>query len=137
MGLEIYLAGPWADRHLMPEIASKFEAIGCVCTHKWWEIEDVDEVERTPALLRKQAEMDRDGVEKAKLMILINSSKSEGKAVEQGIAIANHIPIIAVGKRGEFSKNVFHYLPLYFWSESIEAVLPVVDFIANIVNNFE
>jgi nucleoside 2-deoxyribosyltransferase len=120
--MNIYLAGPWAERELMPGYASKLEAAGHTITHKWWEVEvEVDEEQwRDPTMLQEQAFLDVAGVVSADVVVLINSQKSEGKAVEQGIAIAHGIPILAVGVRGTVSKNVFHYLPCYEWVETLD-----------------
>lgn len=130
LSTKIYIAAPWVDREKMEEIATLFEGNGCTITHRWWNVENIPEVERTPSLMKKQAEMDLNGVLEADAVVLINSVKSEGKAVEQGIALAKRIPIIAVGKRGEHSKNVFHYLPLYHWVEDVNAALIIMNFIS-------
>jgi nucleoside 2-deoxyribosyltransferase len=118
---KLYIAAPWIDRERMPEIAAKFEAEGHIITHKWWEFEDTQESESTHDRLQEQAINDLDGVSRADILILINSSKSEGKAVEQGIALAHALPIIAVGKLGDgTSKNVFHHLDNYVWVNTVE-----------------
>lgn len=133
MSTKIYLAAPWIDKDKMEEIALRFEAIDCVITHRWWNVENLEEVERTPKLMKQQARWDVDGVENADAVVLINSAKSEGKAVEQGIAIAKNIPIIAVGKRGEHSKNVFHYLPIYHWVKNIDEALTIMEFVTELL----
>lgn len=118
--MNLYLAAPWADRAQMGAISTQFEQAGHRITHKWWECEDVPEDQKNDALHRWHATLDRDGVLRADRLILINTSKSEGKAVEQGIAMTANIPIIAVGKLGGISKNVFHYLPDYTWVDYVE-----------------
>jgi len=72
--------------------------------------------------LRGHAQDDFRGAASAEALILLSSAKSEGKATEQGIALAKGIPIIAVGKRGEFS-NIFHYLHNYRWVASVEEAI--------------
>ena len=124
--MKIYIAAPWKFRAEMPFIAGKFEQIGCEITRKWWEAEDTPEHERSIETLREQAEQDVLGVTDANLVVVINSAKSEGKALEQGVAVAQRKPIIIVGKRGEFSQNVFHYLKLYKWVESLDQALEIV-----------
>lgn len=116
----IYLAAPWKDLDQMPAIADQIEALGHQITHKWWLAESVPEVHRTPEFLKQMAALDTAGVKAAKLVVLINSAKSEGKSLEQGIAIADGKPIVAVGKIGEHSKNVFHYLPNYLWVTTLD-----------------
>lgn len=70
--------------------------------------------------LELQALKDLQGVLKANLLIVLNTAKSEGKATEQGIAIADGKPIIAVGERGVVTSNIFHYLMNYRWVKTIE-----------------
>lgn len=121
MTTKIYIASQWVERARMPEVAKQFEDSGFSITHKWWETEGG--WEKSPDELRKQAEHDVEGVLSADAVVLVNTGKSEGKAVEQGIAIAAGKPIIAIGTRGEFSLNVFHYLPLYTWVSSVEQAI--------------
>lgn len=123
MGRLIYIAAPWAEREKLPAIAAQFEAAGHEITWKWWETDDIPEGGDREAELREQAENDFWGVFKCETLILINSAKSEGKAVEQGIALASGIPIIAVGERGLMSLNVFHYMDDYTWKPTVEEAL--------------
>ncbi len=125
--MNIYIAAPWAHRAQMPAIATKFEDAGHEITHKWWEVEDVPEDTRSEEALRDQAILDVEGVLNGEVMVLINSAKSEGKALEQGIAIASGKEIYAVGQRGEHSKNVFHYLDNYTWFNTVEDVIEVME----------
>lgn len=124
--MRIYIAAPWADKDQMPRIAAAFEAAGQEITHKWWEVENLPEAERSPELLRNQADSDVQGVVDAKVLVLLNTSKSEGKATEQGIAIGLDKPIVAVGKLGALSQNVFHYLPRYHWVDDIPSAIQAV-----------
>jgi nucleoside 2-deoxyribosyltransferase len=124
----IYIAAPWKDKALMPEIAAKFEAAGHKITWKWWATDDIAEGNRNEDALQTQALNDVNGVLDADVLVLINTAKSEGKAVEQGIAIASGIPIIAVGKRGDgTSLNVFHYLSVYDWTEDVEGAIVLLE----------
>ena len=123
----IYIAAPWRDKELMPDIATKFEQAGHQITHKWWLVEDTPESERNFDLLQAQAGLDFCGVEAANFLILINSAKSEGKAVEQGIALGLGKSIIAIGKLGAHSKNVFHYMSNYTWVDTITDALKVLE----------
>lgn len=123
MGRLIYIAAPWKDKDLMPDIASKFEADGHTISWKWWQTDDIPEGQGRETQLREQAENDFWGVFKCETLILINSAKSEGKAVEQGIALACGIPIYAVGERGTTSMNVFHYMEDYVWTPTVDACL--------------
>ncbi len=117
--MKIYLAAPWNTWSAMPEIAAQFEAAGHAITHRWWEHENnlTDADFDNPSHLNSLedcAANDFMGVINADTLIIINSSKSEGKAAEMGIAIARFIPIILVGKR----TNIMHFIP---------SVMPVKD----------
>lgn len=126
--MRIYLAAPWIDREKMPELAAIFQEAGHEITHPWWHTPDIPEGDwANHEELTKQAQKDKRGVEEAQLVVVFNTAKSEGKAVEQGIAIALRKIIIAVGKRGEVSKNVFHYLPNYVWTETVNDALDVLN----------
>lgn len=135
MAMKVYIAAPFIEKDRMPEISKRLEGMGLEVTHKWWQVEGLanEDEKCSPLEMRKHAELDRDGVKAADLVLLINSSKSEGKAVEQGIALANNIPIIAVGKLGEHSKNVFHYMGLYHWVDDIDKAYTVIEFIEGVV----
>ena len=116
----IYVAAPWIARAEAKEFANVLHEIGYEITMNWWDYESEargleKDTENYAKFLHMCATKDLRGVRTADAVVLMNSSKSEGKAVEQGIAIALGIPIIAIGKLGEHSQNVFHYLPLYHW----------------------
>lgn len=129
--MKIYLAAPFKDRAIMQAAyADTIEAKGHTITHKWWNTEDVAEAVRTDLFNRERASEDVQGVLDCDLMILINSAKSEGKALEQGIAIAEGKPIIAIGKRGEHSQNVFHYLSNYIWVDDLFQALTTLNIVA-------
>lgn len=125
--MKIYIAAPWKDRALAAEAAALVETEGWLVTHKWWIKENKNEDLSKPltesynsAFLRECAEEDIRAVQRADVVLLLDTQKSEGKAVEQGIAIAEDIPIFAVGKLGSQSMNVFHHLPLYIWFDTVE-----------------
>lgn len=133
----IYIAAPWADREKMPEISKRFEDEGHGITWKWWLTEDIKESARTFEALQEQAFNDVKGVVDAQLVVLLNNAKSEGKAFETGLAVAQRKPIIAVGKLGAFSLNVFHYLPSFKWVDSVDEALDVLRTIDWLVKNGE
>jgi hypothetical protein len=116
--MKVYVASPWSDRNLAATFAERLEARGVEITHKWW-LKEGDYEEITPEFARECAEKDFFGVYDADCLLLINTSLSEGKAVEMGLALAWGVPIVAVGKP---SRNLFHHLPQVKWTESaIEA----------------
>lgn len=124
--MKIYLAGPWVERKIMPELALLLESNGHTITHPWWNYEGEDQNTETPEFLRQCAKQDVAGVENCDAVIVINTAKSEGKAVEQGLAIAFEKPIICVTPGEKPSSNIFHYLSSYqhvkTFSEAIEGL---------------
>lgn len=108
----------------MPEIAAKVEALGHVITHKWWEVETPSE---DVELHRQHATLDYQGVCAADMLIVLNSTQSEGKAVEQGIALGLDKPIMIIGKLGEKSKNIFHYMNRYLWVENLDQMVKALE----------
>lgn len=107
--MRVYLAAAWKERAMMPEIARQFEKAGHQVTHRWWEYEEppgcnYPSNDESPEL-EDIAASDYIGVVQCDALVLLNTQKSEGKAVETGIAIALGKPIILVGTRS----NIFHY----------------------------
>jgi len=86
--------------------AQRFEEAGLVITHPWWNLEGKED---DPVYLCQCAEYDVLGVVSAHVLVVLNTQKSEGKAVEQGIAIAMGIPIVLIGEKS----NIFHHLNIY------------------------
>lgn len=121
--MKVYIAGPWADRELVKVISQGFDDRGVEITHRWWDFEgDYSEVEK----MAEYARLDLEGVRAADVLVLINTRKSEGKAVEQGLALAWGKPIIGVGEKGAESKNVFHHLPAYTWVDDPSGVWEIL-----------
>jgi nucleoside 2-deoxyribosyltransferase len=125
--MKIYCAAPWIHREAASTAASKLEAAGHTITHKWWVHEGgndgyYDDAADREVRLKGNAQDDFNGAASADVLVLLSSAKSEGKATEQGVALAKGIPIVAVGTRGEFS-NIFHYLDAYKWVGSIEEAI--------------
>lgn len=117
--MSIYIAAPWVARDLARVFASHCADRGIVVTHPWWDYEGkFTETNK----MAEFAQLDVDGVKRADMVVLLNTAKSEGKAVEQGLAIAWGKPIIAVGEIGEQSMNIFHHLPCYTWVDDTEKV---------------
>lgn len=74
-------------------------------------------------MLAVEARMDMFDVIRADVVLVLNLAKSEGKAVEQGIALAREIPIIVVGL-DRF--NVFQYLPQYTFVKTVEEAIQLL-----------
>jgi Nucleoside 2-deoxyribosyltransferase len=121
--IRAYIAAPWVSRDLARAFASRCADRGIFITHPWWDYEgEFDE----HAKMAEFARLDLEGVRRADVVILLNTAKSEGKAVEQGLALAWGKPIVAVGKLGEESLNIFHHLPAYTWVDDTEKVWEVL-----------
>lgn len=135
--MKVYLAAPWISKASMPEIAARIEDGGGTITHKWWEIEDGknDGSKEDYQYHRGHAQLDMNGVSAADIVVVMNTASSEGKAVEQGIAIALGKPILIIGTQGEFSKNVFHYMSNYRWVPTVDAMIETLSTINWLMQN--
>lgn len=126
MSKRVYLAGPWVDRLIMPQLASRLEAAGHYVTHPWWQYEGAGESTESEEFLRKCAQLDVDGVSSADVVLVYNSAKSEGKATEQGIAIALGKPIVCLTPFEKVTSNIFHHLALYTHVTSMDEAMEVI-----------
>lgn len=129
--MNVYIAAPWAERDRAREAGELVEAAGHYITRKWWDHEaasgqHASEVDETHAqLLKEQAREDMFGVVTADALIVLNLSKSEGKAVETGIALMSDglHHLVLVGPR----TNIFHYLPCWDIVETIEEAIEALN----------
>lgn len=115
----IYIAAPWKFKqsaHAAKEVA---EAAGLVVTSRWIDFhgDTTDHLE-----LQVEAIHDVEDVAKADSMLLLNLCVSEGKAVEQGMAIKQGKHIYAVGQ----PSNVFHHLTNYTWFDSVQEAIDAI-----------
>lgn len=112
-----YLAAPWTRRDVAAELSVRLEEAGFHATHRWWQYEAGDE---DHARLADLAALDLVGVTSCDDFIVLNLEKSEGKAVESGLALAGHLRfghpqrLIGVGPRGS---NIFQHLRVWEWVE--------------------
>lgn len=114
--MRIYLAAPWKHRATACEAMDRLVAAGYENGARWLRgHEDTTD----PVRLQAEAKHDFIDVIDADVMVLLNIEKSEGKAVEQGIALMRGTTIVAVGQ----PSNVFHYMPQYIWVDSLEAAI--------------
>lgn len=119
--MKVYIAAPWTQRLAAKNAAVKFLGAGHIITHRWWNFEAGDE---DHARLRDLALMDLEGVQKADCLVVLNLEKSEGKAVEQGVALERGIPICLVGSR----TNIFHHLDTdYAMFDTVEEVIDYLE----------
>lgn len=117
--MKVYLAAPWVARHAAHEIAKTIRAAGHEVTSRWhdeWLNQDTSD----PAVLCQEAQNDFADVIRSEVLVVWNSCKSEGKAVEQGIAICFELPVIVIG---EARTNVFQYLTGFSLVPTVEAAL--------------
>ena len=110
--VRVYIAAPWVRRAQAREVRDYLVTGGYDVTSRWLDFTGDEHDER---LLRREAQMDWNDVLRSDALLLLNIEKSEGKAVEQGIALQKGIPIIAIGK----PSNVFHRLPHYTWVDTL------------------
>ena len=118
--MNIYVAGPWLDREEVKGIADRIAKLGHKITHPWWEHEG--EYDDAP-LMKAHAAQDWAGVVNAVMVVVCDFRKSEGKAVEQGIALAYGKPILMLHKDGVNNLNIFHNLGNYKHFHTEEALL--------------
>lgn len=117
--MKVYIAAPWARKAEAREAAKLIQAEGWVVTSSWLNEEDRDygppgyygatDWRGTDHAkdLAERALQDLKDITRSDLLLLLNLEPSEGKTVETGVAIAEQMGIIVVGK----PTNVFHYLP--------------------------
>jgi nucleoside 2-deoxyribosyltransferase len=128
--MRIYLAAPWVRKHEAEMAAVVIESAGHTLTKRWWEHREVPGYGGTRECaqadreeLQQQAYEDWKGVETADAMIVLNLEKSEGKAVEQGFALAYGVRLIVVG---DSLLNLFQYLPGVDRVDTVEQALALL-----------
>lgn len=108
--MKIYVAAPWVRKDDAIQAGEKLKAAGHTITSRWFthEGDPNDPTGATVELerIQHQALQDIQDVRAAEVLVVLNLQKSEGKAVETGIAIAAQIPVISVGTRS----NIFQTL---------------------------
>lgn len=108
--MRVYIAAPWVRREEAIEEGKKFEAAGHTVTSRWFYHESAGGDPKDPTgagapikRLQDQATEDIYDVLTSDALVVLNLERSEGKAVETGVAMASGVPVISVGKRG----NIF------------------------------
>lgn len=128
--MKVYIAAPWTHKEEAKRYAEALEAAGHTITKKWWEHREVPGY-LDPAIgvierkeLEQQAAEDIAGVLDSDAFVLLNLEKSEGKAVETGVAVTSAL-ILAYGHSAKGvqkfvlvggKSNLFHYVPV--WEEA-------------------
>lgn len=138
--MTVYVAAPWTHKADAKTYADALEAGGHTITKKWWEHREVPGYLTstiTPGNrieLETQAAEDIGGVLTAEAFVLLNFEKSEGKAVETGIALLSALlrasgtlsadPQIFVIVGGQ--SNLFHYVDVWKTADSPADVLAIL-----------
>lgn len=119
----IYVAAPWMYRGEAKLVVERFRAAGIKVSSSWVDWKGSASDERDPKILAREAGRDWDEVVEADFLILLNWERSEGKAIETGIALSEGIPIIGVGK----PTAVFHYLSKHIrWVSTVDQAIAEV-----------
>jgi len=108
--MKVYIAAPWLHKQDAIAAGQRLVSLGIEVTSNWFfhegDPKDPTGVSISLAEIQYQAKEDIKDVLRADYVVVLNLAKSEGKAVETGIAIANNIPVISVGTRS----NIFQSL---------------------------
>lgn len=112
--MKIYVAAPWTHGGDALRIAETLKLNGYTITSRWLaRAHNTDpnyDYAKDPAYTAKigkaEALKDLEDVARSDVVLVYNPVKSEGKAVEQGVALALKIPIIVIGA----VTNTFQYL---------------------------
>jgi hypothetical protein len=112
----VYVAGPWLERWDAKAIADKFKEAGFTITREWW-YDDEERPGHDPAVC---ALLDWEGVQTADCVVVLNTIKSEGKAVEQGLALAHDVPICLIGRT---INNIFQNMYIIEKVDSVDEAL--------------
>lgn len=117
--MNIYLAGPWADKERVAEVAEELRAAGHTISREWWKFEAGDEEHDK---LCELAIEDADAVFDCDVMVVWNGRKSEGKAFEQGLAWGEGIPIVVIGP----IYNIFQHMPDFMVVQTVKEAIDVL-----------
>lgn len=108
--MRVYVAAPWVRKTDAINAGKVLETEGFEVTSRWFFHEgdptDSTGIKCDDGAIIAQALEDIEDVLSADVVLILQLEKSEGKAVETGIAIANDIPFIVVGDRS----NIFQTL---------------------------
>jgi len=127
--LNVYIAAPWIRKADAIAAGEMFAKAGYVVTSRWFNHEgdpnDSTGIRCPDDVIRHQAREDIQDVLRADALVVLNLEKSEGKAVETGIALQAGIPFIVVGERS----NIFQILSLGM-VESVEDAISLLNTIS-------
>ena len=120
--MNIYIAAPWIHKADALAAQVALEAVGHTVVSHWIKYHS-DAVIGAPDdfhELRTQALEDVKDLAESHVLVLLNLSKSEGKATELGFALSLDLRVVLVGERTQ----IFHYMP------GVEVVATVAEAVA-------
>lgn len=124
--LAVYVAAPWEFKKYAGLVCRDLESAGFRITSRWVNFElPPGETEHTDAIKHEEAHNDIEDLVSSEVLLLLNLKKSEGKAWEQGYAVAMRLPVVGVG----YPANcVFHWLgpDFYTWVPSVSAAIEIL-----------
>lgn len=110
--MRVYVAAPWVRKADAVAAAKKLRERGFEVTSHWFEHEgdpnDNTGKSSPDEFIREQAKQDIYDVMIADALIVLNLEKSEGKAVETGIALAHGKQVFSVGPRSNIFQTLGH-----------------------------
>lgn len=112
--MRIYIAAPWVRKAEAIAVGEQFKAAGHIVTSNWFHHEDTGALgdsagnSITHEERKRQATVDLADVLSSDALVVLNLEKSEGKAVETGIALVAGLKVISVGPRS----NIFQSLAI-------------------------
>jgi hypothetical protein len=123
--MRVYIAAPWARKPEAIEVGKQFEAAGHIITSRWFDhpgsLADSTGVTYPLETIRAQAAEDVFDVLSSEALVVLNLQKSEGKAVETGIALMAQLPVISVGPRSHIFQTLGYEV------ETVEGALEVLN----------
>ncbi len=126
--IKVYVAGPWVRKDEAAAARERLKAEGFTVTSRWIDVpQDVDQ--NDVEYMTAQGIHDFEDVQRADCVLVLNLEKSEGKAVEQGLALAWDMPLIIVGERS----NIFQYLPQVRMMKTLDQAIGYLNQVENVL----
>lgn len=125
--MRIYVAAPWVHKQDAQQAADYLASKGYEITSIWHHSHHAEDNAKDTVMMSLEAIQDVTDVMRAEAMVVLNLKKSEGKAVEQGIAIACNIPVVVVGTE---PSNVFQHLPSFSIVPTLDAAIEELETLA-------
>jgi len=103
--MKIYVAAPWVHKADARAAKERLQRAGFTVTSRWIDFKETQAGYEYPEqVMRQEAMNDVIDVREADALIYLNLAKSEGKATEMGMAIAQEKPVLVIGGK---ANNVF------------------------------